>query len=82
MSGGAFRNAQVSDGCPKCATGQLTAQKGIELGHVFYLGTKYSAPMKAVLLQNGQNKPIEMGCYGLGMVRHSTHTHTHTPSSG
>lgn len=66
---GVFRKAQSGDGCPRCDPGTLTSQRGIELGHVFYLGTKYSAPLKALLLQAGRNSPMEMGCYGLGMVR-------------
>ena len=46
------------------------AYKGIEVGHIFYLGTKYSEAMKANFLdKNGRNQPIEMGCYGIGVTR-------------
>ncbi len=46
------------------------AYKGIEVGHIFYLGTKYSEAMKAVYLdKNGRTQPIEMGCYGIGVSR-------------
>lgn len=70
---GAYRETQAGDGCVKCDGGKLAAHTGIELGHVFYLGTKYSAPLNAVLTgPNGTNNPIEMGCYGLGMVRAET----------
>ena len=44
--------------------------RGIEVGNIFYLGTKYSAPMKATFLDAaGQERPIEMGCYGIGITR-------------
>jgi prolyl-tRNA synthetase len=46
------------------------AYKGIEVGHIFYLGTQYSEAMKAVYLdKNGRTQPIEMGCYGIGVSR-------------
>lgn len=46
------------------------AYKGIEVGHIFYLGTKYSEAMKANYLdKNGRTQPIEMGCYGIGVTR-------------
>jgi prolyl-tRNA synthetase len=48
----------------------LAIQRGIEVGHVFYLGTKYSAAMNAVFVdEDGASKPIEMGCYGIGVTR-------------
>lgn len=50
--------------------GTLTIARGIEVGHVFQLGTKYSKAMKAsVLDENGKNKTMTMGCYGLGVTR-------------
>nr|XP_061790870.1 probable proline--tRNA ligase, mitochondrial [Nerophis lumbriciformis] len=56
--------------CPQCKTGTLTESKGIEVGHTFYLGKKYSEIFNATI-SNAQNKPsvAEMGCYGLGVTR-------------
>ncbi|KAF6734399.1 putative proline--tRNA ligase, mitochondrial [Oryzias melastigma] len=56
--------------CPQCKTGALVESKGIEVGHTFYLGKKYSSVFKATF-SNPQNKPVvtEMGCYGLGVSR-------------
>ena len=48
----------------------LAIERGIEIGHIFVLGTKYSAPMNASFLdENGKPKPFEMGCYGIGITR-------------
>lgn len=56
--------------CPKCKTGKLKEYRGIEVGHVFYLGTKYSKSMNATFLdQSGKSHFIEMGCYGIGVTR-------------
>ncbi|MBN1114998.1 MAG: proline--tRNA ligase [Oligoflexia bacterium] len=57
------------DTCAKCG-GTINEQKGIEMGHVFYLGTKYSKAMKATFLDENQ-KAVEfvMGCYGIGVTR-------------
>ena len=50
--------------------GVLAIQRGIEVGHVFYLGTKYSAAMNATYLdENGKPQLMEMGCYGIGVTR-------------
>lgn len=56
--------------CPQCKTGTVVESKGIEVGHTFYLGKKYSHMFKAIF-NNSQNKPTiaEMGCYGLGVTR-------------
>ncbi|KAM3876336.1 putative proline--tRNA ligase, mitochondrial [Diretmus argenteus] len=56
--------------CPQCKTGALVESKGIEVGHTFYLGTKYSNIFNANF-NNPQNKPTitEMGCFGLGVTR-------------
>ncbi|XP_019730774.1 putative proline--tRNA ligase, mitochondrial [Hippocampus comes] len=56
--------------CPQCKTGTLSESKGIEVGHTFYLGKKYSDMFNAVF-SNAQNKQsvAEMGCYGLGVTR-------------
>jgi prolyl-tRNA synthetase len=66
---GDLREAQPGDPCPRCG-GSLTFLRGIEVGHIFYLGTKYSEAMKAHYLdENGAEKVIEMGCYGIGVGR-------------
>ncbi|KAM4628651.1 putative proline--tRNA ligase, mitochondrial [Polymixia lowei] len=56
--------------CPQCKTGTLVESKGIEVGHTFYLGTKYSHIFNATF-SNSLNKPAvtEMGCFGLGVTR-------------
>ncbi len=55
--------------CPRCH-GAITRETAIEVGHVFYLGEKYSEPMKAVFSdQDGVEKPFVMGCYGIGVSR-------------
>ncbi|KAM9761765.1 putative proline--tRNA ligase, mitochondrial isoform 1-T2 [Menidia menidia] len=56
--------------CPQCKNGKLIESKGIEVGHTFYLGKKYSHIFKASF-SNQENKPTvaEMGCYGLGVTR-------------
>jgi prolyl-tRNA synthetase len=57
------------DGCPKCSTGLVISQ-GIEIGHVFKLGTRYSDAFKAKFLTRlGEEKSIIMGCYGIGINR-------------
>ncbi len=60
---------QEGDICPHCG-GRLYHTKGIEVGHIFQLGTKYSEPLKATFLdENGKAKPYEMGTYGIGISR-------------
>jgi prolyl-tRNA synthetase len=64
-----IRNVQVGDPSPD-GKGVLAIQRGIEVGHVFYLGTKYSEAMKAEFIDvDGKSKPMEMGCYGIGVTR-------------
>lgn len=64
-----LRFAQAGDKNPEGA-GTLQAFKGIEVGHIFYLGKKYSEKMDASFLsEQGQKTPIEMGCYGIGISR-------------
>ncbi|KAG7513246.1 hypothetical protein JOB18_002690 [Solea senegalensis] len=62
-------SSEITD-CPHCKTGTLVESKGIEVGHTFYLGKKYSQIFNASF-SNAQNKPCvaEMGCYGLGVTR-------------
>jgi prolyl-tRNA synthetase len=65
-----LRKARVGDLCPNCKKGHYKSYRGIEVGHVFYLGTVYSKAMQAnFLTQEGEQKPIEMGCYGIGVTR-------------
>lgn len=61
----------ATDGDPSPdGKGALRTHRGIEVGHVFYLGTKYSESMKATFLdEEGKEKPFEMGCYGIGVSR-------------
>jgi prolyl-tRNA synthetase len=63
------RIASDSDPCPRCE-GTLCAERGIEVGHIFKLGTKYSQAMNATFLdEDGKEKYLVMGCYGLGVSR-------------
>lgn len=71
------------DACPRCKDGSLKIEKAIELGHAFYLGARYSDPMKAVVtlpagycepeapvpLKSAQQVQMQMGCYGIGVSR-------------
>ena len=58
------------DDCPECAKGKLTKERGIEVGHIFKLGTKYSKAMNAAYLdEKGQEQHFIMGCYGIGVGR-------------
>ncbi len=64
------RTAAVGDACARCDKGHLTAHKGIEVGQVFFLGTKYSEPMGVTFLDvDGKEKPAVMGTYGIGVTR-------------
>ncbi len=64
-----LRVADAGDRCPRC-TGRFVLQRGIEVGQVFYLGTKYSRAMKASVLDaEGNERTIEMGTYGIGVTR-------------
>ncbi len=64
-----LRNVVEGDRAPD-GTGTLSIQRGIEVGHVFYLGTKYSEALKATFLdENGKPALMEMGCYGIGVTR-------------
>jgi prolyl-tRNA synthetase len=65
-----IRNAIAGDPSPKNDGGKLQASKGIEIGHVFKLGTKYSDALGANFLDDkGQQHPMIMGCYGIGIGR-------------
>ena len=64
-----IRLAQVGEGCPEC-DGHLMITKGIEVGNIFKLGTKYSKAMNATFTaEDGKEKPFIMGCYGIGISR-------------
>jgi prolyl-tRNA synthetase len=67
---GDYRQAAPGDACPRCDGGTFKGYKGIEVGHVFFLGKKYSVPMGVTFLDvDGKEKPAEMGCYGIGVTR-------------
>ena len=64
-----IRNVVEGDPSP-CGQGTLTIKRGIEVGHIFQLGTKYSEAMNAgVLTESGKHQVMEMGCYGIGVTR-------------
>ncbi len=64
-----LRNVVEGDASP-CGKGTLTIKRGIEVGHIFQLGTKYSKAMNAgVLTETGKHQVLEMGCYGIGITR-------------
>ena len=64
-----IRLVERGDFCPECGK-PLFVTKGIEVGNIFKLGTKYSKPMNAVYLdENGKTHPYIMGCYGIGISR-------------
>lgn len=65
-----LRFAVAGDPCPRCERGLLEIYRGIEVGQVFYLGKKYSEALGATYLDaEGRERPIEMGCYGIGISR-------------
>ncbi|MDC1152883.1 proline--tRNA ligase [Nitrospinaceae bacterium] len=67
---GDFRCILAGDPCPRCDEGKYQIKRGIEVGHIFILGTKYSEAMKAVYLDsNGKENLMTMGCYGIGVGR-------------
>ena len=64
-----IRSARDGDACPACG-GKLAIMRGIEVGHIFKLGTKYSSSMHAVYQdEGGQEREMVMGCYGIGITR-------------
>lgn len=65
-----LRFAAEGDSCPRCDHGQLVMSRGIEVGHIFKLGTKYSEALGAKFLDDkGKAKHMVMGCYGIGVGR-------------
>ncbi len=64
-----FSTTQDEEKCSNCGA-NLEEKRGIEVGHIFQLGTKYSEPMKAYFVdKDGEEKPLIMGCYGIGIGR-------------
>ncbi len=64
-----LRNVVEGDPSP-CGQGSLVIRRGIEVGHIFQLGTKYSEAMNATIQDpNGKDVPMQMGCYGIGVTR-------------
>lgn len=62
--------ARNGDSCPNCQDGKLKLQQAVEIGHTFHLGTRYSIPLEAQVLDaNGKKVAIEMGCHGIGVSR-------------
>ncbi|KAJ2708664.1 hypothetical protein H4R19_004639 [Coemansia spiralis] len=66
---GDWHVAAAGDACAKCEGGRLESQRAIEVGHIFYLGDKYSRALGLTTQHQGQRTPVEMGCYGLGVSR-------------
>jgi prolyl-tRNA synthetase len=65
-----YSKLSVGDRCPSCDKGKILVAKGIEVGNIFKLGTKYSESMNAKFTNDqGKEQPIIMGCYGLGVSR-------------
>ena len=65
-----LRTVVAGDPCPRCDQGSLDSYRGIEVGQIFYLGKKYSESLGATYLDaEGRERPIEMGCYGIGITR-------------
>lgn len=64
-----IRNIEKGDRCPKC-NGEIDIVKGIEVGHIFKLGTAYSEKLGCTYIdENGKNVDMVMGCYGIGVTR-------------
>jgi prolyl-tRNA synthetase len=64
------RAARAGDACARCDGGHYETHRGIEVGHVFFLGTKYSDAMRCTFLDaEGKERPMVMGCYGIGVTR-------------
>jgi prolyl-tRNA synthetase len=65
-----IRLANAGETCSRCGKGSLESARGIEVGQIFKLGTKYSKALEANFLdEKGQSQPIIMGCYGIGVSR-------------
>ncbi len=63
-------SVREGDPCPRCGKGAIELVRGVELGHTFQLGTKYSDSMGLTYLsEEGKSRPVVMGCYGIGVER-------------
>ncbi|KAK3906818.1 hypothetical protein C8A05DRAFT_40367 [Staphylotrichum tortipilum] len=62
---------RTGDKCPRCSSGMLKQDRAMELGHTFFLGTRYSEPLGALTTvpPSSQPSPMQMGCYGIGISR-------------
>ncbi|KAL2178639.1 uncharacterized protein P884DRAFT_221050 [Thermothelomyces heterothallicus CBS 202.75] len=62
---------RTGDRCPQCSSGSLKVERAMELGHAFFLGTRYSEPLGAMTTMPpaGQPSPMQMGCFGIGISR-------------
>ncbi|MBN1405105.1 MAG: proline--tRNA ligase [Candidatus Omnitrophica bacterium] len=78
------KQQEGSYACPKCKNKNISLKRAIELGHVFKLGTKYTKALDALFLdKDGKEKPIIMGCYGIGINRIiATVIETHNDKDG
>lgn len=64
------KTTKVGHTCAKCGSGKIHSARGIEVGHIFKLGTKYSEALGATYVdESGKSHPIVMGCYGIGVSR-------------
>ncbi len=65
-----LRQVRPGEACPECDGGKLEMSRGIEVGHIFQLGDTYSKSMGATVLdEDGRERPMQMGCYGIGVSR-------------
>jgi len=65
-----IRTIQKDETCPECQKGKIEMKRAMEIGHIFKLGTRYSKPLEAKILdENGKSQEIIMGCYGIGVNR-------------
>lgn len=66
-----FLRIMDGDGCPRCGHGRLRVNRALELGHTFYLGSRYTDPLdlSVTLPGAGASTPVAMGCYGIGVSR-------------
>ncbi len=64
-------HTRTGDKCPRCSSGMLKLERAMELGHTFFLGTRYSEPLGATttLPSSSRPSPMQMGCYGIGISR-------------
>ncbi|KAJ2786233.1 hypothetical protein H4R18_000080 [Coemansia javaensis] len=66
---GDWHVARAGDVCGACGRGRLEARRAVEVGHIFYLGDKYSRALDLTTLHQGQRTHVQMGCYGIGVSR-------------